>query len=110
MSENYIRWYDKDPDLSHLMAFIENLPDNIREEIAQDLIQIISNELKINNDTELFELGKNSLAKYRRWYDYNITLHSAIEIIKNLNTEKRTEIIHSIMESIVQILAGHNNE
>lgn len=110
MSENYIRWYDKDPDLSHLMSFIENLPDNIREEISQDLIQIISNELKINNDAELFELGKNGLAKYRRWYDYNITLHSAIEIIKNLTTEKRTEIIHSIMESIVQILAGHNNE
>lgn len=110
MSKPYVRWYDKDPDLSHLMTFIENLPDNIRDEIAHDLIQIISNELKINNDAEIFELGKNNISQYRRWYDDNITLHSAIEIIKNLDSEKRNEIIQYIMESIVQILAGHNDE
>ena len=38
---SYIRWYDKDPDLSHLMHFIEGLNDEVRNEIAQDLIQIM---------------------------------------------------------------------
>ena len=37
----------------------------------------------------------------------NISLHSAIEIIKNLDTGQRKEIISLLMESIVQILAEH---
>lgn len=110
MSNNFIRWYDKDPELSRLMAFIENLPENVRDEVAHDLIQIILNELKINNDAEIFELGKNKISQYRRWYDNNVTLHSAIEIIENLDDDKRAEIIQFSMESIVQILAGHNDE
>ncbi len=105
---NYVRWYDKDPDLSRLMAFIENLSEDIRDEIAQDLIQIILSEIKTNKDGEISQLSDNKIVEYRRWYDKNISLHSAIEIIKNLDSEQRKEIISLLMESIVQILAEHN--
>ncbi len=105
----YVRWYDKDPDLSHLMTFIENLSDDIREEIAQDLIQIILSEIRTNKDSEISLLSENKITEYRRWYDKNISLHSAVEIIKNLDDDKRKEIISLLMESIVQILAEYNN-
>lgn len=107
---NYVRWYDKDSDLSRLMSFIEGLPDDIKDEIAQDLIQIILSEVKTNQDNELFQLSENNITQYRRWYDKNVHLHSAVEIIKNLDTQKRKEIISLLMESIVQILAEKTNE
>lgn len=107
---NYVRWYDKDSDLSRLMSFIEGLPDDIKDEIAQDLIQIILSEVKTNQDNELFQLSESNITEYRRWYDKNVHLHSAIEIIKNLDTQKRKEIISLLMESIVQILAEKTND
>ncbi len=107
---NYVRWYDKDPDLSHLMKFLEGLNEEVREEIAQDLIQIILSEIKTNQDGEISILADNKITEYKRWYDKNISLHSAIEIIKNLDSEKRKEIISLLMESIVQILTVYNYE
>lgn len=104
----YVRWYDKDPDLSRLMAFLESLNEQVREEIAQDLIQIILSELETNKDGELSQLADNKITEYKRWYDKNLSLHSAIEIIKNLDEEQRKEIISLIMESIVQILTEYN--
>lgn len=105
---NYVRWYDKDPDLSRLMAFLESLNEDVREEIAQDLIQIILGELETNKDGEISLLADNKITEYKRWYDKNLSLHSAIEIIKNLGDEQRHEIISLIMESIVQILTEYN--
>ena len=102
---DYVRWYDKDKDLSKMMSFLEGLSDEIKDEIAQDLIQIILSEIKTNQDNELLQLSENKFGKYRRWYDNNMNLHSAVEIIKNLDSKKRVEIISLLMESIVQILA-----
>ena len=107
---NYVRWYDKDPDLSSLMAFLESLNDEVRDEVAQDLIQIILSELKTNTDGEISLLNENKITEYKRWYDKNISLHSAVEIIKNLDDAQRKEIISLIMESIVQILTEYNYE
>ncbi len=106
----YVRWYDKDPDLSSLMSFLESLNEDVRDEVAQDLIQIILSEIKTNPDGEISLLNENKITEYKRWYDKNLSLHSAIEIIKNLNDEQRKEIISLIMESIVQILTEYNYE
>lgn len=105
---NYVRWYDKDPDLSHLMKFMEGLSEEVREEVAQDLIQILLGELQTNKDGEIHNLSENKITEYKRWYDQNLSLHSAVEIIKNLDEAQRTEIISLIMESIVQILTEYN--
>ena len=110
MEKKFVRWYDKDPDLSYLMAFIEKLSDDVRDDIAQDLIQIILSEIKVNNDDEISQLGQSQLKQYRRWYDHNISLHSAVEMIRNLDDVKRKEIVYLIKESIIQILAGRNDE
>jgi hypothetical protein len=106
----YVRWYDKDKDLSHLMKFFETLNETLQDEIARDLIQIILNEIDTNQDNEILELSKMQLYDYKRWYDKNLSLHSAIEIIKNLSETQRKEIISLLMESIVQILTEYNYE
>lgn len=106
----YVRWYDKDPDLSNLMKFLENLNEDIRTEVSRDLIQIILGELNTNKDGELSVLSDFKITDYKRWYDKDISLHSAIEIIKNLDENHRAEIISLIMESIVQILTEYNYE
>lgn len=106
----YVRWYDKDPDLSSLMSFMESMDEEVRDEVAQDLIQIILSEIEANTDGELSHLNDNKITEYKRWYDKNLSLHSAIEIIKNLNEEQRKQIISLIMESIVQILTEYNYE
>ena len=106
----YVRWYDSDPNLSHLMSFLETLNDEIRDEIARDLIQIILSELNTDKDINLTQLGELKITNYKRWYDKNLSLHSAIELIRNLNKEHRDEIIASIMESVVQILTEYNYE
>ena len=106
----YVRWYDKDPDLSSLMSFMESLDEEVRDEVAQDLIQIILSEIEANTDGELSHLNDNKITEDKRWYDKNLSLHSAIEIIKNLNEEQRKQIISLIMESIVQILTEYNYE
>ena len=106
----YVRWYDKDPDLSSLMSFMKSMDEEVRDEVAQDLIQIILSEIEANTDGELSHLNDNKITEYKRWYDKNLSLHSAIEIIKNLNEEQRKQIISLIMESIVQILTEYNYE
>lgn len=105
---DYIRWYDKDPDLSHLMTFMQGLNNELRDEIAHDLIQILLGELCMDSDEEISLLNDNKITEYKRWYDADITLHSAIELIKNLDEEKRKTILTAIRESIVQILTDYN--
>ncbi len=107
---NYVRWYDKDPDLSHLMKFLEGLNDEIRDEIAQDMIQILMGELSSNADGKISDLSALNITEYKRWYDQNLSLHSAVELIKNLDANDRKEIIERLMESIVQILTEYNYE
>lgn len=107
---NYVRWYDKDPDLSHLMSFLEGLNDEVRDEIAQDMIQILMGEICTNSDGKISDLSAVTITEYKRWYDRNISLHSAVEMIKNLDDEDRKEIISRLMESIVQILTEYNYE
>ena len=74
------------------------------------MIQIILSELETNKDIEISQLNQLKITNYKRWYDTNLSLHSAVEIIKNLDTKYREEIITMIMESVVQILAEYNYE
>ena len=106
----YTRWYDKDEDLSAFMKLLEGLNEEIRDEIAHDMIQIILHEMETNKDNEILQLTEMNITEYKRWYDKNLSLHSAIEIIRNFDSNQRKHIISSIMESVVQILTEYNYE
>ena len=50
----YIRWYDEDIYLAPIMKILEQLPPELQDSVAQDLVQIVMgykdelNDVKIN--------------------------------------------------------------
>ena len=101
----FVRWYDKDPYLSQMMKILEGLPTQIQETIAQDLLQIVMEKQKQNDDGKIAYLNKNLSTQYRRWYDVNPNLLSSMEILRNADEQTKKEICESVMEFLFQILA-----
>lgn len=100
----YVRWYDKDPYLSEMMRILEQLPIEIRNDIAQDLLQIVMDTQKSNDDSKIEYLKNNLLPEYRRWYDENPNLLSSVEILKDSDEATKKEACESVMEYLFQIL------
>lgn len=100
----YTRWYDEDKILSKLMAFLEKSDDDVRAIVANDLLQIVINEVHSEAINQKIEyLKANTYGRYLRWYDNNANLHSAVEIIRGLDTQSREDVILRIIESMIQI-------
>ena len=77
----FLRWYDKDPELSELMQTLENLDKDTLAVIAQDFIQTMMEDELINSDDALQTLINNIPPGYNRWYDKNYDLHSVLELL-----------------------------
>ena len=88
-SENYRRWYDKDPLLSKSMNTLESSDDETQIKVALNLIKIlIEHNISENTFTGvedvlsavedgLVEKGNN------RWYDLDKTVRTAINMLEN---------------------------
>lgn len=88
-SENYRRWYDKDPLLSKSMHTLEISDDETQIKVALNLIKIlIEHNISENAFTGvedvlsavedgLVEKGSN------RWYDLDTTVRTAINMLEN---------------------------
>lgn len=96
----YKRWYDKNPDLKDILNLIEKLDTDLQDKIAIDVMQILINDFNLDLDRKINEISKNYTYKCSRWYDKNINLFSAFEIIKNLPCQIQKEVINRISESI----------
>lgn len=94
-----IRWYDKNLILKEVFKFIEKLDSESQKEVGKDIIQLLMKDLHLNTDVELNDSIKNYTYKCKRWYDNNIDLNTAFEIIKRLNKEQQDEIAKNIIES-----------
>lgn len=89
-SENYRRWYDKDPLLSKTMHTLEHSSDETQIKVALNLIKIlIEHNISENTFTGvedvlsavedgLVEKGNNN-----RWYDLDSTVRTAINMLEN---------------------------
>lgn len=89
-SENYRRWYDKDPLLSKSMHTLEESDDETQIKVALNLIKIlIEHNISENTFTGvedvlsavedgLVEKGNNN-----RWYDLDSTVRTAINMLEN---------------------------
>lgn len=95
-----IRWYDKNPDLNQVFEFLQKLDDATQDKIAKDIIQILINDFELNLDEEINNISKNYNYVCKRWYDNNIDLFSAFEIIKNFPDKLKSEVARKIFESI----------
>ena len=104
----YIRWYDEDTYLAPIMRILEQLPPELQDSVAQDLVQIVMGYQNNLNDNKINYLNENLLSNYRRWYDINPNLHSSIELLKTANPQTKKEICDSVMEFLFQLMIQEN--
>lgn len=102
MKKKYFqRWYEKDDYLKAFMNLMQDLPVKIQCEIAVDMI-IRSSEL-IDRDYKkiIAQVSKYDPKKFKRWYDKNPNLHTAIESLRDLTTEEKDLIIQEFSDKIL---------
>lgn len=109
MKNKHKRWYDSDPQLKMVLNFLEVAPDNIRSDVAMDIIQIILQEDFTSTD-ELINFSRNNyIGSSERWYDIDDLIHTAVEMIKLLNDDERTIVLSEAAQSIMYFTA-HKKE
>lgn len=107
----HIRWYDKDSNLKAVFEFIQGLDIPVQNEIAKDIIQILMDELQPNLDAKLNAISKDYNYECKRWYDRNVDLFSSFELIKNLPSEMKTQVVKKIIESaLLMYFSGEDDE
>lgn len=98
-----IRWYDKNPDLKELFGLIEMCSQESQRLIAHDILQVLITDFGLNLDNTVNKITKNYNYKPKRWYDENIDLFSAFEIIKEFGASEQEMIIERIIQTILNV-------
>ncbi|MBR1943757.1 hypothetical protein IJ843_08495 [bacterium] len=98
------RWYEKNPELSELIAFVQTLDEDDRVTVAQHLLQILVNECGIDLDVEFSKISLKNYS-YNRWYDEIFDLSSALELLKNLPENKQEYVIKRFLSEIIMSYA-----
>lgn len=106
----YNRWYDKYPDLKHLLLLLETVDEYNIEIIAQDFLQIILSQYKEKFDIAIEEMNNNPPPRYNRWYDKNYNLHTCIEFIKTLEDNEKSELINAFIMSLLSFITNVDDE
>lgn len=102
----YVRWYDNNPNLKQVFDFIQDLDKPFKDAIANDIIQILVNDFGLDMDEKINMISKDYTFNCKRWYDNNIDLFSAFEIIKSLPENMQNEVVKKIVETIMHIYLG----
>lgn len=106
-SENTRRWYDKDPILSRSMRTLENSDDGTQIKIALNLIKIIIEHNITTSDFSEVDDILNAVEEGRtergngRWYDIDVTLRTAINMLENCSEETQKEIAKEMAKLVV---------
>ena len=88
-SNQYRRWYDKDPVLSEAVKTLEETDDQTQIRVALNLIKII---IEHNIEDEKFEAVEDIINavgsglddnRKGRWYDIDTTLRTAMNMLQN---------------------------
>lgn len=88
-SNQYRRWYDKDPVLSEAVRTLEETDDQTQIRVALNLIKII---IEHNIEDEKFEAVEDIINavgsglddnRKGRWYDIDTTLRTAMNMLQN---------------------------
>jgi len=97
---NYKRWYDKNEILKQIMEMLEKSDPNTRNDIANDIIQLIINkQYDIDNFIQII-YNQDSSAR-NRWYDQDETMHSAVEMLKSTDENEKKELFNEILNTIL---------
>ncbi len=113
-SQEYQRWYDRDPALSQALATLRDAPDKYQAQIALNIIVVIV-EHQIEHETLghvddlvtlLGQAKETHNGNYRRWYDVNETLRSAMKLLQDCPEDVQKQIIPSICRMVEDSLDG----
>jgi hypothetical protein len=109
----YKRWYDRDPVLRQALESLREATDKYQVQIALNIILIVV-EHQIETRTlssveDLVGLLEDTKTQtqhyYRRWYDVNQTLRSAMELLRDCPEDIQDQVIPSISKMIEDSLA-----
>ena len=97
-----MRWYDKDKFSKVIVNTLELLDDEVRLELATDLVQIIIQGRFIDRVDEFIEKVNVGCASIgRRWYDENSTVCSAVEMLKYIDISRKNELLKEFVCSLM---------
>ena len=99
--KKYTRWYDKEKDLSIVMQALEFADDDTKLAIAADLIQMVMAKRETETDEFIEEINEEYIPVRRRWYDKFETLFSAVEMLKYISPEERSETLKEVINSLI---------
>lgn len=99
--QNFLRWYEKDEYLKAFMSLLEGLSKEAQCEIAIDIIMRATSLIDRDYSKIIEDVGSFDPKDFKRWYDKNPNIHLAIESLRDLNDEQRSQIVQELSEDIL---------
>lgn len=88
------RWYDKDPTVSLAISLLKNSNDDVKQVCSESIIKLLQ-EHGVTLPTSLFSKINST---FKRWYDEDKTLSSAMEHLRVADSKLRKEISIEIIQ------------
>ena len=115
-SNQYRRWYDKDPVLSEAVKTLEETDDQTQIRVALNLIKII---IEHNSEDERFEAVDDIISavgsglddnRRGRWYDIDTTLRTAMNMLQNCPADTQKVIAKEMAQMVVAQIKKDDTE
>jgi len=106
---HYTRWNDQDNYTRLLMNTLEQLEDDVKVELASDLIQlIVQSNYSSNLDMLVKEVGEQPAFSKRRWYDHDETVFSSVKMLKYISKHASGDNKKDILSEFLFSLISYN--
>ncbi len=115
-SQNYRRWYDKDPLLSKSMRTLRESDDETQIKVALNLIKIIIEHNISENTYSAVEdimsaVEDGTLEKGKsRWYDIDNTVRTAINMLENSPEVVQKSVAKEMAKMVVNEITKETDE
>lgn len=115
-SDNYRRWYDKDPVLSRSMRTLRESDDETQIKVALNLIKIII-EHNISENTYaavediMSAVEDGTIEKGKsRWYDIDSTVRTAINMLENSPEVVQKSVAKEMAKMVIDSITKEDDE
>lgn len=115
-SQNYRRWYDKDPILSKSMSTLEKSDDETQIKVALNLIKIIiEHNISENTFTSVEDMMSSVEDGFvekgqSRWYDIDTTVRTAINMLENSPAPVQKAVAKEMAKMVVEKIKEDKDE
>lgn len=115
-SENYRRWYDKDPVLSKSMRTLRESNDETQIKVALNLIKIIIEHNISENTYSAVEdimsaVEDGTIEKGKsRWYDIDSTVRTAINMLENSPEVVQKSVAKEMAQMVIDSITKEEDE